>query len=91
MSLRRRFLHVKQWEMVSLKAFCDHVTDCVGNAVLFDFYYSFEIPKLGKEFDLLRISDDMVVNVELKSFPVGDDSVKIESIERHHQIHKDIT
>lgn len=86
MSLRRRFLHVKQWEIVSLKAFCDHVTDCASNAVLFDFYYSFQIPKLGKEFDLLRISDDMVVNVELKSFPVGDDSVKKQLIQNRYYL-----
>ena len=76
MSLRKRFLHVKQWEMKSLKAFTDHVTDCIDDAVSFHFYYSFQIPKLGKEFDLLRISDDMVINIELKSFPIADEGIR---------------
>ena len=45
MSARKRFLHVKQWEMKSLKAFTDHVTDCIDDAVSFHFYYSFQIPR----------------------------------------------
>ena len=55
MSARKRFLHVKQWELKSLKAFTDHITDCIDDAVSFHFYYSFQIPKLGKEFDLIFI------------------------------------
>ena len=86
MSARKRFLHVKQWEMKSLKAFTDHVTDCIDDAVSFHFYYSFQIPKLGKEFDLLRISDDMVINVELKSFPVGDDSIRKQLIQNRYYL-----
>lgn len=30
------------------------------------FFYSFQIPKLGKEFDLLQIKDDQIVNIELE-------------------------
>ena len=38
--------------------------------------YSFTIPQVGKEFDLLRITDNSVVNLELKSRRV--DEAKIE-------------
>ena len=31
------------------------------------FFYSFQIPRLGKEFDLLQIKDEQIVNIELKS------------------------
>ena len=31
------------------------------------FFYSFQVPRLGKEFDLLQIKDDQIVNIELKS------------------------
>lgn len=30
------------------------------------FYYNFSIPQISKEFDLLRISDDEVINIEIK-------------------------
>ena len=86
MSLRKRFLHVKQWEMKSLKAFTDHVTDCIDDAVSFHFYYSFQIPKLGKEFDLLRISDDMVINIELKSFPIADEGIRKQLIQNRYYL-----
>ena len=86
LSSRKRFLHVKQWEMVSLRAFTDRITDCMEDAVLFYFYYSFQIPKLGKEFDLLRISDDMVINVELKSFAVPDESIKKQLLQNRYYL-----
>ena len=34
------------------------------------WFYAFTIPQIGKEFDLLRISEDRVINIELKSQPV---------------------
>ena len=34
------------------------------------WFYSFTIPQIGKEFDLLRISEDAIINIELKSQPV---------------------
>lgn len=35
------------------------------------FVFSFRIPQISSEFDLLKISDDAVVNIELKSESVG--------------------
>lgn len=41
------------------------------------FYYGFVIPQIGKEFDLLKINDKSVLNIEIKSEPV--DLNKIEA------------
>lgn len=41
------------------------------------FYHSYDIPQIGKEFDLLRINDEKILNIELKSQDVG-----IEKIEK---------
>lgn len=37
-----------------------------------DVYVGFQIEQIGKEFDLLRISEEHVVNIELKSIHTGD-------------------
>ncbi len=41
------------------------------------WFYSFTIPQIGKEFDLLKIGrNGVVVNVELKSQPVSEEKIK---------------
>lgn len=32
-----------------------------------DFYFNYSIPQIGKEFDLLRFTDNSILNIELKS------------------------
>jgi len=41
------------------------------------FYYSYSIPQIGKEFDLLRVCEGCVLNIELKS-----ERIPIEEIEK---------
>lgn len=41
-----------------------------------NFYYSYTIPHIGKEFDLLKIGEEVVLNIELKSENVGLDRIK---------------
>ena len=44
---------------------------------LFDnFYYSYSIPKIGKEFDLLKFGRKKILNIELKSENVGFERIK---------------
>ena len=76
MSGRRRYLKIKKWEIEGLKCFSAHLSSHMKDAEELNFYYSFTMPKLGKEFDLLRVNDDFVVNVELKSGNVTDDVVR---------------
>ena len=75
MSKRNRYLKIKEWEIEGLRAFCDQLNHVMETAPELDFYYSFVMPKLGKEFDLLRINDEYVVNIELKSGNVTDDAI----------------
>ena len=39
------------------------------------FAYSFRIPQISSEFDLLKVSDDAVLNIELKAEDVGEERV----------------
>lgn len=39
------------------------------------WFYSFRIPQIGKEFDLLRICDTCVINIELKSQEVEQEKI----------------
>ena len=39
------------------------------------FTVSYSIPQIGKEFDLLKIGMESVLNIELKSEPVGQDKI----------------
>jgi len=76
LSERDKFLTIKEWEVQSLKAFCEKLLENMENAYEYSFFYSFIIPKLGKEFDLLRVSDETVINIELKSGNVSDEAIK---------------
>ena len=39
------------------------------------FYYSYLIKRLNKEFDLIKVSNSSVINIELKSKNVGKDRI----------------
>lgn len=39
-------------------------------------YFGFEIPNISKEFDCLWISNNSIVNIEIKSNEVGEDKIK---------------
>ncbi|MCR5273573.1 MAG: ATP-binding protein [Lachnospiraceae bacterium] len=76
LSERERFLNVKEWETDGLKSLVSNLLMHTNDVCLFDFFYSFQIPKLGKEFDLLRISDEYILNLELKSEKVSENAIK---------------
>lgn len=76
LSNREHFLHVKEWEIDGIKGLINHLIEADHDAYKLKFYYSFQIPKLGKEFDLLRISDEIIVNIELKSRRVSESAIK---------------
>lgn len=57
------------------KSLADFVDCCMRKGAKvehFDgFFYGYIIPQIGKEFDILKVSNDKVLNIELKSW-VGD-------------------
>ncbi|MCR4923029.1 MAG: ATP-binding protein [Lachnospiraceae bacterium] len=76
LSGRKKHIKMKSWEMEGMCKLCDHLSAYISDISRLDFYYSFTLPKLGKEFDLLRISDDSVINIELKSGRVSDQDIR---------------
>lgn len=62
-------LKIKDKELNPLKSLIITLENADPNLTLKDlngFYISYEIPQIGKEFDLLRISDSQVLNIEYK-------------------------
>ena len=55
-------------EIDSLKALVDMLLAAGAGPELFEnFFYGFEIPQIGKEFDILKIGAKFLLNIELKS------------------------
>ena len=55
MSGRGYFLKMREWELDSMKAFVRELETHMDEVYALWFFYSFQIPRLGKEFDLLQI------------------------------------
>ena len=75
LSGRGYFLRMREWEMESMKALTERLEVHIPQICSLRFFYSFQIPKLGKEFDLLQIKEDQIVNIELKSGVVSDEAI----------------
>jgi hypothetical protein len=48
-----------------------------------NYYLNYQIPQIGKEFDLLRIGNDSIVNIELKSEKI-DESAILKQLKRNY-------
>lgn len=60
-------IKIKSSELKDLEVFVDSLKSLSKNIALFDKYFiGYSIPQIGKEFDLLRIDKETVVNIELK-------------------------
>lgn len=59
---------LKFFVRILLKSGCD-AQDCD------DFFLSFKIPQIGKEFDLLKFCEGTIFNIELKSEPIDEDKI----------------
>ncbi|HAG70245.1 MAG TPA: ATP-binding protein [Lachnospiraceae bacterium] len=86
MSGRSRFLKIKPWETEGLRAFSEKLDTVMEKASELRFYYSFAMPRLGKEFDLLRISDNSTINIELKSGGVTEEMIKKQLLQNRYYL-----
>lgn len=86
MSKRSRFLKIKEWETEGLKAFTDNLCRTFSKTPDLEFFYSFTMPKLGKEFDLIRVCDNSIVNIELKSGNVGDEVIRNQLLQNRYYL-----
>ena len=55
-------------------------------SALDNYYYSYTIPHIGKEFDLLKIDEEKILNIELKSENVGLDRIKTQLIRNYNYL-----
>ena len=63
-------------EIDSLRILVDALTDEGVTVSEFDgFYFGFIIPRIGKEFDLLKVTEKRCLNIELKSQDVTEEHI----------------
>ena len=75
LSKREKPLKMREWELDSLKNLVEQLESRMPDVCGLRFFYSFQIPRLGKEFDLLQIKEDQIVNIELKSGAVSEEAM----------------
>ena len=50
------------------------------------FLYGYVVPQLNKEFDLLKITNDACINIELKSGEVSEEKIKRQLVQNAHYL-----
>ena len=91
LSGREEFLKFRSWELDSMKALVyqleKHIpAENMSEISSLRFFYSFQIPRLGKEFDLLQIKDSQIVNIELKSGVVSDEAIRKQLMQNRYYL-----
>ncbi len=70
-------IEIKDEEIIDLKHLIDTLNYRDGIKRIFNQYYiGFKIPQVAKEFDLLRFSDESIINIELKKDSTEDKILK---------------
>lgn len=64
---------LKEQEKTTINRLCNEIKSTYFHHHFFENYYlNYQIPQIGKEFDLLRIGTELVINIELKSEKIDD-------------------
>ena len=86
LSGRTYFLKMREWELESMKALVRELEVHMQDVHALRFFYPFQVPRLGKEFDLLQIKNDQIVNIELKSGKVSDEAVRKQLLQNRYYL-----
>ena len=86
LSGREYFLKIREWELQSMKALVRQLELHMTKVCSLRFFYSYQIPKLGKEFDLLQIKDDQIINIELKSGAVSEEAIRKQLMQNRYYL-----
>ena len=83
---------IQEREIESLRIFVGLLIESgIDIEALDGFYYSYKIPQIGKEFDLLKFKDSACLNIELKSEPVSEEKIRKQLLQnRHYLSHLDL-
>lgn len=74
-SQRDKAIPIKNREIKTIQKFISVLSDSVSPDNWDGFYYSFSIPQISKEFDLLKLGNDKILNIELKSEFTSDEKL----------------
>lgn len=86
LSGREHTLKLKEWELESMRALVDQLELHMQDVSALRLFYSFQIPRLGKEFDLLQIREDQIINIELKSGSVSEEAIQKQLIQNRYYL-----
>ena len=86
LSERDRPLKVRAWEINSMRALVDQLEKYMPEVYRLRLFYSFQILRLGKEFDLLQVKENQIVNIELKSGEVSEDAIRRQLIQNRYYL-----
>ena len=86
LSGRQHPLPIKAWELETMKALVTNLETHMSDIYSLRLYYSFQIPHLGKEFDLLQIKEDQILNIELKSGAVSDEAIRKQLLQNRYYL-----
>ena len=86
LSKREKPLKMREWELDSLKNLVEQLESRMPDVCGLRFFYSFQIPRLGKEFDLLQIKEDQIVNIELKSGAVSEEAMRRQLLQNRYYL-----
>lgn len=86
LSGREKPLKVRAWELNSMRALVDRLETYMPEVYRLRFFYSFQILRLGKEFDLLQVKENQIVNIELKSGAVSEDAIRRQLIQNRYYL-----
>lgn len=87
LSSRYNELKVREHEMNSIIQLVERLRNYGAKYNDLDnFYFSFEIPQIGKEFDLLRIGDNKIINIEVKSNHVKKEKIRDQLVKNKYYL-----
>ena len=64
----------KHQEILDIKCLLDNI--CLPDEKATGFLFGYVVPQLNKEFDLLKITESVCLNIELKSNEVSEEKIK---------------
>lgn len=86
LSGREHMLKMKEWELESMRALVERLELYMQDVSALRLFYSFQIPRLGKEFDLLQIRENQIINIELKSGAVSEEAIQKQLIQNRYYL-----
>ena len=86
-SHRKTEYYYRDYEIKSLRILSNALINA-GIKVndLDNYFFGFTIPQIGKEFDLLKITDTLCLNIELKSTTVPEEQILSQLLTNRHYL-----